>query len=177
MDDPNITMKEYIRIEEEKSRRRGKVYNWETAKYGKIWCDEDVHDLRSVETEFPAIVFNDKLSSEKTLSCEPTVSSLNDNEIDFRISFDESDDEDYTDLLNENNEFGGVHIFWNLMCVVVMRASRSAFTTHNLARKRNLENLPSKISGEFLILIFLILVFNVLSIQRGRCIIQVGDGN
>nr|GEW39286.1 hypothetical protein [Tanacetum cinerariifolium] len=29
-------------------------------------------------------------------SCEPTVSSLNDNEIDFRISFDESDDEDYT---------------------------------------------------------------------------------
>ncbi|GJT71278.1 hypothetical protein Tco_1030564 [Tanacetum coccineum] len=28
-------------------------------------------------------------------SCEPTVSPLNDNEIDFRISFDESDDEDY----------------------------------------------------------------------------------
>ncbi|GJZ71940.1 hypothetical protein Tco_0635791 [Tanacetum coccineum] len=53
-------------------------------------------DLRSVETEFPAIVFNDELSSEKTLSCESTVSSLNNNEIDFRISFDESDDEDYT---------------------------------------------------------------------------------
>ncbi|GJW05001.1 hypothetical protein Tco_1563857 [Tanacetum coccineum] len=31
----------------------------------------------------------------KILSCEPTVSSLND-EIDFRISFDDSDDEDYT---------------------------------------------------------------------------------
>ncbi|GKE40241.1 hypothetical protein Tco_1463646, partial [Tanacetum coccineum] len=45
----------------------------ETAKYGKIWYDEDVHDLRFVETEFPAIVFNDELSSEKTLSCEPTV--------------------------------------------------------------------------------------------------------
>ncbi|GJW61424.1 hypothetical protein Tco_0110759 [Tanacetum coccineum] len=96
MDNPNITMEEYIRVEEEKARRCGKVYNWETATYGKIWYDEDVHDLRSVENEFPAIVFNDELSSEKTLSCEPTVSSLNNNEIKYRISFDESDDEDYT---------------------------------------------------------------------------------
>ncbi|GJS54816.1 hypothetical protein Tco_0628178 [Tanacetum coccineum] len=68
-----------------------------------IWYDEDVHDLRSVETEFPAIVFNDELSSEKTLSCEPTVSSLNNNEIDFRISFDESDDEDYTVIFDKNS--------------------------------------------------------------------------
>ncbi|GJT51147.1 hypothetical protein Tco_0977304 [Tanacetum coccineum] len=37
MDNPNITMEEYIRLEEkEKARQRGKVYNWETAKYGKI---------------------------------------------------------------------------------------------------------------------------------------------
>ncbi|GJX60669.1 hypothetical protein Tco_0292059 [Tanacetum coccineum] len=53
MDDPNITIEEYIRLEEEKARRRGKVFNWETATYGKIWDNEDVHDLRSVETEFP----------------------------------------------------------------------------------------------------------------------------
>ncbi|GJW92733.1 hypothetical protein Tco_0170286 [Tanacetum coccineum] len=66
MDDPNITMEEYIRLEEEKARRHGKVYNWETATYGKIWYDEDVHDLRFVETEFPAIVFNDMLMSEPT---------------------------------------------------------------------------------------------------------------
>nr|GEX55416.1 hypothetical protein [Tanacetum cinerariifolium] len=52
---------------------RDKVFNWETAKYGKIWYDEDVHDLRSVETEFPAIVFNDNLTSDEKLSCEPTV--------------------------------------------------------------------------------------------------------
>ncbi|GJX78724.1 hypothetical protein Tco_0326873 [Tanacetum coccineum] len=103
MDDPNITMEEYIRLEEEKARRRGKVYNWETATYGKIWYDEDVHDLRSVETEFPAIVFNDKLTFEEALSCEPTVSPLNDNEIDFRISFDESDDEDYTVIFDKNS--------------------------------------------------------------------------
>ncbi|GJR83519.1 hypothetical protein Tco_0154304 [Tanacetum coccineum] len=73
MDDPNITMEEYIRLEEEKAPKRGKVFNWETTKYGKIWYDEDLHDLRSVETEFPAISFNDEVSSEKTLSCEPTV--------------------------------------------------------------------------------------------------------
>nr|GEW94488.1 hypothetical protein [Tanacetum cinerariifolium] len=71
----------------------------ETAKYGKIWYDEDVYDLRSVETEFPAIVFYDSLTSNETLSCEPTVSSLKNNEIDFRISFDESDDEDYTNRM------------------------------------------------------------------------------
>ncbi|GKE22904.1 hypothetical protein Tco_1434416 [Tanacetum coccineum] len=71
MDNPNITMEEYIRLEEEKAHRRGKVYNWETATYGKIWCDEDVHDLRSVETKFPAIVLNYSLTSNETPSCEP----------------------------------------------------------------------------------------------------------
>nr|GEW12175.1 Gag-Pol polyprotein [Tanacetum cinerariifolium] len=71
MDDPDITMEEYIRIEEEKVHRCGKVYNWETATYGKIWDNKDVHDLGSVETEFPAIVFNDTLISDATLSYEP----------------------------------------------------------------------------------------------------------
>ncbi|GJS38954.1 hypothetical protein Tco_0563997 [Tanacetum coccineum] len=103
MDEPNITMEEYIRLEEEKARRRGKVYKWETATYGKIWDNEDVHDLRSVKTEFPAIVFNDTLTSEEALSCEPTVSSLNNNEIDFRISFDESDDEDCTVIFDKKS--------------------------------------------------------------------------
>ncbi|GKD90250.1 hypothetical protein Tco_1365757 [Tanacetum coccineum] len=103
MDGPNITMKEYIRLEEEKARRRGKVYNWETATYGKIRYDEDVHDLRSLETEFPAIVLNDSLTSEVTPSYEPTVSPLNDNKINFRISFDESDDEDYTVIYDKNS--------------------------------------------------------------------------
>ncbi|GKB59776.1 hypothetical protein Tco_0915962 [Tanacetum coccineum] len=96
MDDPNITMEEYIRLEEENARRRGKVFHWENAKYGKIWYDEDVHDLRSIKTEFPAIVFDNAFTSKVTHSYEPTVSPLNDNKIDFRVSFDESDDEDYT---------------------------------------------------------------------------------
>ncbi|GJW36261.1 hypothetical protein Tco_0059181 [Tanacetum coccineum] len=99
MDDPNITMEEYIRLEEEKAQKRGKVFNWETTKYGKIWYDEDVHDLRSVETEFLAIVSNDNLTSNETLFCEPTVSSLKNK----RISFDESDDEDYTVVFDKNS--------------------------------------------------------------------------
>ncbi|GJV83462.1 hypothetical protein Tco_1523360 [Tanacetum coccineum] len=72
MDDPNITMEEYIRLEEEKAHRR-------------------------------AIVFDDAFTSEVTLSCEPMVSPLNNNKIDFRIPFDESDDEDYTVIYDKNS--------------------------------------------------------------------------
>nr|GEZ46477.1 hypothetical protein [Tanacetum cinerariifolium] len=96
-------MKEYIRLEEEKACRHGKVYNWETATYGKIWYDEDMHDLRSVETKFTAIVFDDAFTSEVMPSYEPTVSPLNDNKINFRISLDESDDEDYTVIYDKNS--------------------------------------------------------------------------
>ncbi|GKA66727.1 hypothetical protein Tco_0766535 [Tanacetum coccineum] len=71
MDDPNITMEEYIRLVEEKARR--------------------------------AIFLNDALTSEVALSCEPTVSNLNDNKIDFRISFDESDDEDYAVIYDKDS--------------------------------------------------------------------------
>ncbi|GJW54619.1 hypothetical protein Tco_0098704 [Tanacetum coccineum] len=71
MDNPNITMDKYIRLEEEKALWHGKVYNWETATYA--------------------------------LSCEPMVSSLNNNKTDLRISFDESDDEDYTVIFDKNS--------------------------------------------------------------------------
>ncbi|GKC88230.1 hypothetical protein Tco_1148879, partial [Tanacetum coccineum] len=49
IDDPNITMEEYIKLKEEKARRRGKVFNWETATYGKIWDNKDVQDFRSLK--------------------------------------------------------------------------------------------------------------------------------
>ncbi|GJV85174.1 hypothetical protein Tco_1525072 [Tanacetum coccineum] len=65
IDDLNITIEEYIRLEEEKAQKHSKVFNWETAKYGKI-C------------------------------------SLND-EIDFKISFDDSNDEDYTVIFEKNS--------------------------------------------------------------------------
>ncbi|GJU43172.1 hypothetical protein Tco_1200438 [Tanacetum coccineum] len=76
MEDPNITMEEYIRLEKEKARRRGKVYNWVTATYGRIRYADEVHNLRSVETKFSAIVFDDTFTSQVAISCEPTVSLL-----------------------------------------------------------------------------------------------------
>ncbi|GJU58018.1 hypothetical protein Tco_1235784 [Tanacetum coccineum] len=102
MDDPNITMEEYIRLQEEKAQRASRTFNWQTATYDKVKYYEDEDDcFTNFESEFPAIVFDD--TSDATLSCEPTVSPLNDNKIDFRISFDESDDEDYTVIYDENS--------------------------------------------------------------------------
>nr|GEX70033.1 hypothetical protein [Tanacetum cinerariifolium] len=89
-------MIEYIRHKEEKAQKRGKVFNWKTTKYDKIWYDEDVHNLRSVETEFPAIVFNDNLTSNETLSCEPTI-----DEFDLK---DETSLFEYDEV--EQNKFG-----------------------------------------------------------------------
>ncbi|GJS34418.1 hypothetical protein Tco_0532800 [Tanacetum coccineum] len=70
MDNPNITMEEYIRLQEEKALSR-------------------------------AIVLDD--TSREALSWEPTASPLNNNEIDFRISFDKFDDEDYTVIYDEKS--------------------------------------------------------------------------
>ncbi|GJX37445.1 hypothetical protein Tco_0250748 [Tanacetum coccineum] len=99
--------------------------------YGKIWYDEDVHDLRSVETEFPAIVFNDSLTSNETLSCKPMVSSIND-EIDFRISFDESDNEDYTPTVSCIDNLDFFKDFKNEFLAIVYNdalTSKSNFST------------------------------------------------
>ncbi|GKE02641.1 hypothetical protein Tco_1390624, partial [Tanacetum coccineum] len=103
MDNPNLTMEEYIRLEEEKARKHGKVFNWQTATYGKIRVDDDLHDLSSVEAEFPAIVVNDNFAPLDTLQCKSQVSTPVNDEIDFRISFEESDDEDYTIICNKNS--------------------------------------------------------------------------
>ncbi|GJS36130.1 hypothetical protein Tco_0534512 [Tanacetum coccineum] len=105
MDDRNISMEEYIRLEEEKAQRHGRTFNWKTATYGKMECCEDEDDcFTNFETKFPAIAFDDTLTSDATPSCEPTISPLNKNKIDFRISFDESDDEDYM-VIFDNNSF------------------------------------------------------------------------
>ncbi|GKD99087.1 hypothetical protein Tco_1382984, partial [Tanacetum coccineum] len=53
-----------------------------------------IQDLRSVETEFPAIAFNDEVSSEGIQDLRS---------VDFRILFDDSDDEDYTVIFDKNS--------------------------------------------------------------------------
>ncbi|GJV97189.1 hypothetical protein Tco_1548766 [Tanacetum coccineum] len=97
MDNPNITMEEYIRLQEEKALSWGETFNLQTATYGKMeYCKDEDGCFTNFETKFAAIVIDNSLTSDAALSCGRMVSPLNDNEIDFRISFDESDDEDYT---------------------------------------------------------------------------------
>ncbi|GKB08992.1 hypothetical protein Tco_0837304 [Tanacetum coccineum] len=77
MEDPNITMEEYIELEAEKART----------------CD------------FPSIVYKDTLAPDHEISSEPTVSPHCDDGIDFdfKISFDETDDEDYIVNYDKNS--------------------------------------------------------------------------
>nr|GEW29828.1 hypothetical protein [Tanacetum cinerariifolium] len=91
MDEPNITIEEYIQLETEKALRKCKVYNWETATYGNIRYDEDVNFLRSVETKIPAISYNDTLTSKLELSCEPTVFNVDDLKLDMGNGDDKID--------------------------------------------------------------------------------------
>nr|GEU48376.1 hypothetical protein [Tanacetum cinerariifolium] len=90
-------MEEYIRLEEEKARRHGRTSNWQTAKFRKVENYEDEDNcFIDFETEFPAIIFDNT-----TIQYKPTVCPPNENMIDFRISLDESDDEDYTVIFDE----------------------------------------------------------------------------
>ncbi|GJU94052.1 hypothetical protein Tco_1318808 [Tanacetum coccineum] len=87
-------MEEYNILEEEKARRHGRTFNRQTATFEKVENYEDEDDcFINFKTEFPAIVFDNTLTA---ISSEPTVCPPNKNEIDFRISFDKSDNEDYT---------------------------------------------------------------------------------
>ncbi|GJY42483.1 hypothetical protein Tco_0429753 [Tanacetum coccineum] len=112
-----------------------------------IWYDEDVHDLRSVETEFPTIVLNDSLTSNETPSCEPTVSSLNDNEIDFRISFDESEDEDYTPTISCFDDLDFFKDFENEFPAIVYNnalTSKSDFLTKPTLKPQHIDEFNLK---------------------------------
>ncbi|GJV24931.1 putative ribonuclease H-like domain-containing protein [Tanacetum coccineum] len=73
MDHPNITMEEYIKLEEEKAQRHGITFNWQIATFRKVKYYEDEDDcFIDFEIEFPAIVFDNTLTSDTTLPCEPT---------------------------------------------------------------------------------------------------------
>ncbi|GJV77784.1 hypothetical protein Tco_1509368 [Tanacetum coccineum] len=67
------------------------------------YCEDEDDCFTNFETKFPAIVLDKTLTSDAAISCGSIVSPLNDNEIDFRISFDESDDEDYMVVYDENS--------------------------------------------------------------------------
>ncbi|GJU94282.1 hypothetical protein Tco_1319038 [Tanacetum coccineum] len=73
MDEANLTMEEYIKVEAEKARRHGQTFNWETATYGKITYHEDINYFKDFETDFPAILFNDPLTTDHKISSESMI--------------------------------------------------------------------------------------------------------
>ncbi|GJV48949.1 pyruvate, phosphate dikinase, chloroplastic [Tanacetum coccineum] len=81
MDDPNITMKEYIRLEEEKARKHGK-------------------------NEVPAIVYNDALTSKSDFSTDPNLSPQHIDEFDLKDETSLSEcDEGEQNVFNFNDLF------------------------------------------------------------------------
>ncbi|GJU82618.1 hypothetical protein Tco_1284983 [Tanacetum coccineum] len=97
-------MEEYIKLHAEKAQRRGQMFNWETATYGKIYYD-DYHLLTGFEADFPAIVYNDALTSNHDISPKQTASIYNAIKTDFyfNISFSDSDDDDYTFIYDKDS--------------------------------------------------------------------------
>ncbi|GJY93594.1 hypothetical protein Tco_0509376 [Tanacetum coccineum] len=107
MDDPNISMEEYIGLEEEKARRRGKVYNWETATYGKksdskndnekvnmpsfpppkptVSCFDDLDFFKDFKNDFAAIVSMMHNQSKLDFLTEPTLSPQHIDEFNLNI--------------------------------------------------------------------------------------------
>ncbi|GJS13733.1 hypothetical protein Tco_0408205 [Tanacetum coccineum] len=72
MDDPNITMEEYIRLEEEKAQKRRKVFNWKLLSMVRSdetsWSeyDEEEQNVLYYNDLFPFnIIYPDDLKSDK----------------------------------------------------------------------------------------------------------------
>ncbi|GJV38236.1 hypothetical protein Tco_1410713 [Tanacetum coccineum] len=100
MDDPGITMEEYIQLEAERACRRDQEFNWETAMYVKVMYFENIDYSNDFENEFPAIVYKDALTSELEVSSEPTCSPGDNSDL-FSVIESVFPDYRYGDLLEE----------------------------------------------------------------------------
>nr|GEU61639.1 hypothetical protein [Tanacetum cinerariifolium] len=103
MDDPNITMEEYIQLMADNAHKHGQMFDWETAMYSKIYDDIDL--FKDFEADFAAIIYNEALASNPKVASKPTVSPHNDIKADFNftISFSKPDDKDYTFIYDKNS--------------------------------------------------------------------------
>ncbi|GKB33722.1 hypothetical protein Tco_0873123 [Tanacetum coccineum] len=98
MDDPNITMEEYIRLEEEKAQKRGNVFNWETARISFDESDDEDYTIVFDKNSFSYKIIstndlktdlendNEKVNMPLFPSPEPTVSCIDD--LDFFKDFE-----------------------------------------------------------------------------------------
>ncbi|GJT89782.1 hypothetical protein Tco_1078627 [Tanacetum coccineum] len=87
MDDANITMVEYIRIEEEKAQRRCLVFNWQTVKFGRTEHHYEEERFSNFEEEFLAIVFGEINSDSFDSEQREVISEYDDDEEDFETKF------------------------------------------------------------------------------------------
>ncbi|GJW77197.1 hypothetical protein Tco_0138879 [Tanacetum coccineum] len=94
----------YFQLMADNARRGDRTFNWETATYGKVYCD-DLDSFTDFETDFPAIVYNDASKSNHNFSSEPTVSIYNaiKTDVNFHISFSDYEDDDYTFIYNKDS--------------------------------------------------------------------------
>ncbi|GKA56533.1 hypothetical protein Tco_0755605 [Tanacetum coccineum] len=80
-------MEEYIRLEEEKAQRHGRTFNWQTATFGKLKYYEDKDDcFTDFETEFPVILFDNTLTPDIALLCEPRTFWMSDTEMGLDVA-------------------------------------------------------------------------------------------
>ncbi|GJR34398.1 hypothetical protein Tco_1210082 [Tanacetum coccineum] len=105
MDNPNITMEEYIRLHKEKALSRGEMFNWQTATYCKMeYCEDEDECFTNFESEFPAIVLDDTSREAPSWECTPEVSYFND--LDFFKDFEnEFPVIVYNDALTSKSDF------------------------------------------------------------------------
>ncbi|GJT99665.1 hypothetical protein Tco_1110004 [Tanacetum coccineum] len=105
MDNPNITIEEYIRLEEEKARRRVNMPLLPSPKPTVSYFD-DLDFFKDFENEFPAIVYNDAQTSKSDLLTEPTLSPQHIDEFNLKdeTSLSECDEEEQN-VLNFNDLF------------------------------------------------------------------------
>nr|GEU76326.1 hypothetical protein [Tanacetum cinerariifolium] len=118
-------MEEFIRLEEEKARRRAVAFNDSLTSDETLSCEPMVSPLndnkidleyrltnptmkitRNFEKEFPAIVYNDALMSKLDFLIEPTVSPQHVDEFDLKDKTSLSQcDEEEQNVLNFNDLF------------------------------------------------------------------------
>ncbi|GKD94194.1 hypothetical protein Tco_1374031 [Tanacetum coccineum] len=85
-------MEEYIRLQTENAQKHGQMFNWETATYGKVYC-EDFNSFTDFEADFPSIVYNDALTSRENVYLNQLVTCIRKDTTP--IKFDENIETNY----------------------------------------------------------------------------------
>ncbi|GJW60472.1 hypothetical protein Tco_0109807 [Tanacetum coccineum] len=74
MDDPNITMEEYIQLMADKAQKHGRTFDWQNATFSKVKYYENEDDcFTNFEAMFPAIIFGNRMEDDDAISSRPTV--------------------------------------------------------------------------------------------------------